>query len=267
MLETINWKHVKLLYLYWPVDRVFNTRTWTWAIFIKYLRVGRWAAASGAGREWLLPGALGHVCGLWLQCKKVKKELTRHPLPTFPIYKANAKQMSSKAGKMKWKAHLGFIELKTKNQWKLGLWWAQSLPLIHNFFHHSTCKLASRCPSSQQETGGWCGLNLITWWVWARHSKPFRIWQEPVRPWPPLPCTLAAPSLQHCHSWPRHSVAYSSSIPHSLAYASLISPLANIPILDPPHSVAFSSLTSHSVAHPSSIYPLCGIPILDPPTI
>lgn len=33
--------------LCWFVDRVFNILSWNWVIFIKYLRMGRWASVLG----------------------------------------------------------------------------------------------------------------------------------------------------------------------------------------------------------------------------
>ena len=160
--------------LYWPIDRIFNTSSWNWAIFIEYLRMGRWAPALGPWvRGSLLLPARGHSCGPSLQCREVEKELTQCPCPPSQSHKANAKQMSSKGGKMKWKAHLGFIELKTKSQEKLGLWWAQSLPLMH-FFSPCTCKLASRFSNRQQEIEERCEKEecMIERWVWVRQPKP-----------------------------------------------------------------------------------------------
>ena len=162
--------------LYWPIDHIFNTSSWNWAIFIEHLRMGRWAPALGLWvRESLLPPACGHSHGRSLQCREVEKELIQCPCPPSQSHKANAKQMSSKGGKMKWKAHLGFIELKTKSQEKLGLWWAQSLPLMHFFFsHRGTCKLASRFSNRQQEIEERCEKEecMIKRWVWVRQPKP-----------------------------------------------------------------------------------------------
>ena len=205
--------------LYWPIDRIFNTSSWNWAIFIEYLRMGRWAPALGPWvRGSLLLPARGLSCGPSLQCREVEKELTQCPCPPSQSHKANAKQMSSKGGKMKWKAHLGFIELKTKSQEKLGLWWAQSLPLMHFFF---TVHLQIGFQVFKQAAGDrremWERRVYDRAMGLSQAAKACRIWQ----PRSPLP-TLEIPHSPGYPSFILHSLAYTSLIPYSLPHLFLI---------------------------------------------
>lgn len=79
-LETINWKHVTLPYM--GPETAFlihglEIKPSSWRIW------GREGEPRPEGEP--LPCALKRLCGLSLQCKEVKKELTCHLPPTFPI--------------------------------------------------------------------------------------------------------------------------------------------------------------------------------------
>lgn len=72
--------------LCWPVDRVFNTLSWNWAIFIKHLRMGRWAPAlGGRARARCCPVLWGTFLASSFNAEKLKRHWLGTPPPTFPI--------------------------------------------------------------------------------------------------------------------------------------------------------------------------------------